>query len=76
MPTKTTAELFRSARESRFLSLPELASLSGVGRVTLWRIETQGRQPRHETVRLVAKALDIDPADLLGDDDSRREVAC
>ncbi len=71
MSNRTTAEAFRSAREDAFLSLPELAKRAGVARVTLWRIEVQGRQPRHETVRAVARALNIPPAELLGADPER-----
>jgi transcriptional regulator with XRE-family HTH domain len=43
----------------------ELEEKSGVSYNTVWRLETErtGAQPR--TIRKLAKALDVDPAELL-----------
>lgn len=43
----------------------ELAALAGVGSQTIWRLESgQTREVRVTTVRKLAAALEIDPADL------------
>ena len=57
----------RELRRRRVLTLEELAEKAGVGRNTVWRLEhgLMGAQPR--TIRKLAKALDIDPTELLGD---------
>jgi len=60
----------RELRRRRVLSLEELAEKAGVGRNTIWRLEhgVMGAQPR--TIRKLAKALDVEPEELVktGDD--------
>ncbi len=61
----------RELRRRRVLTLEELAEKAGVGRNTIWRLEhgVMGAHPR--TIRKVAKALDVEPEDLVktgGDD--------
>jgi transcriptional regulator with XRE-family HTH domain len=60
----------RELRRRRVLTLEELAEKAGVGRNTIWRLEhgIMGAQPR--TIRKLAKALDVEPEQLVktGDD--------
>ena len=60
----------RELRRRRVLTLEELAEEAGVGRNTIWRLEhgVMGAQPR--TIRKLAKALNVDPEELVktGDD--------
>ena len=55
----------RELRRRRVLTLEELAEKAGVGRNTVWRLEhgVMGAQPR--TIRKLAKALDVEPEDLV-----------
>jgi len=57
----------RELRRQRVLSMRELEERSGVSYNTIWRLENglTGAQPR--TIRRLAKALDVDPTELLGD---------
>jgi transcriptional regulator with XRE-family HTH domain len=61
----------RELRRRRVLTLEELAEKASVGRNTIWRLEhgVMGAQPR--TIRKLAKALDVEPEELVktGDDD-------
>jgi transcriptional regulator with XRE-family HTH domain len=60
----------RELRHRRVLTLEELAEKAGVGRNTIWRLEhgVMGAQPR--TIRKLAKALNVEPEELVktGDD--------
>jgi transcriptional regulator with XRE-family HTH domain len=60
----------RELRHRRVLTLEELAEKAGVGRNTIWRLEhgVMGAQPR--TIRKLAKALKVEPEELVktGDD--------
>ena len=60
----------RELRRRRVLTLEELAEEAGVGRNTIWRLEhgVMGAQPR--TIRKLAKALNVEPEELVktGDD--------
>ncbi len=55
----------RELRRTRVLSMRELEELSGVSYNTIWRLETgrTGAQPR--TIRRIAAALGVDPAELV-----------
>jgi transcriptional regulator with XRE-family HTH domain len=55
----------RHIRERRALSQRELSALSGVSRMTIVRLEAGGEDPFPTTVRKLARALDVDPADLM-----------
>jgi transcriptional regulator with XRE-family HTH domain len=60
----------RELRRRRVLTLEELAQKAGVGRNTIWRLEhgVMGAQPR--TIRKLARALNVEPEELVktGDD--------
>ena len=58
----------RELRRRRVLTLEELAQKAGVGRNTVWRLEhgLMGAQPR--TIRKLAKALDVEPEELVKTD--------
>ena len=55
----------RELRRRRVLTLEELAKKAGVGHNTIWRLEhgVMGAQPR--TIRKLAKALGVEPEDLV-----------
>ena len=57
----------RKLRRRRVLTLEELAEKAGVGRNTIWRLEhsVMGAQPR--TIRKLAKALGVEPEDLVAE---------
>lgn len=58
--------LIRLAREKAGLSQQDLASLVGVGRTQISRIETGERGASLKTLRGVARALGLDPSVLIG----------
>jgi transcriptional regulator with XRE-family HTH domain len=55
----------RAARQRTLLTQGELAARADVQPLTISRIETDKVEPRYSTVRKLAKALDVDPLDLL-----------
>lgn len=55
----------REWREKRAMTQDELAKASGVSRGTIIRLEA-GEQAHPPTVRKLAEALKIDPAELIG----------
>ena len=57
----------RELRRRRVLTLEELAEKADVGRNTIWRLEhgVMGAQPR--TIRKLAKALDVEPEELVAE---------
>ncbi len=58
-------ERLKELRRERVLSLRELEGRSGVSYNTIWRIE-DGRQGAHpRTIRKLAEALGVEPAELL-----------
>jgi transcriptional regulator with XRE-family HTH domain len=61
-------EKLREMRARAVLSQRELARLSGVGQVTIARIETGIQKPRPSTLRKLARALRVKPVDLLEED--------
>ena len=58
-------ERLRELRRQSVLSMRELEEASGVSYNTIWRLETgkTGAQPR--TIRKLAKALGVDPSELV-----------
>jgi transcriptional regulator with XRE-family HTH domain len=62
---EVNVQRLRELRERQALSLRELSALSGVNYNSIWRIEAgrTGAQPR--TVRKLAAALGVEPAELL-----------
>lgn len=57
----------RELRRQRLLSQAELARLSGVGEVTINRIERGHVEPRLSTLRRLAIALQVSPEELLAE---------
>ena len=57
----------RELREARFLTQQELADTSDVGVATIIRIETGQVAPHFGTLRKLASALGVEPADLITD---------
>ena len=55
----------RQLRRQKVLSMQELEEMSGVSYNTIWRLENgiTGAQPR--TIRKIARALGVDPAELV-----------
>jgi transcriptional regulator with XRE-family HTH domain len=54
----------REERKRSRLTQEELALISGVGRVTIARLETGVSKAKPETARKLARALKVDPVDL------------
>ncbi len=52
-------------RERRLLTQQELAAKAGVGYPTISRIENDHAEPHFRTIRKLAKALGVDPAELV-----------
>jgi transcriptional regulator with XRE-family HTH domain len=61
-------EKLREMREARFLSHRELAALSSVSPTTVLNLEAGKAEAQRRTVRKLAKALDVDPRELLADE--------
>ncbi len=60
-------EKLKAARTRRLLTQDELAERAGVSQSTIANIERDNAEPQFRTIRKLAKALDIDPTELLGD---------
>jgi transcriptional regulator with XRE-family HTH domain len=65
-----SVERLQELRRRRVMSISDLSEVSGVHRNTIHRIE-QGKPAYTSTIRKLARALDVDPAELVGVD--RRE---
>ncbi len=61
----------RELRRRRVLTLRELEEESGVSYNTIWRLENGHRQARPSTIRRLAAALGVEPADLVVTGDGR-----
>ena len=60
-------EQLKNVRTRRLLTQDELAEMAGVSQSTIANIERNNAEPQFRTIRKLAKALDVDPTDLLGD---------
>jgi transcriptional regulator with XRE-family HTH domain len=60
-------EKLREVRTRRLLTQDELADKAGVSQSTIANIERDNAEPQFRTIRKLAKALEIDPTELLGD---------
>jgi transcriptional regulator with XRE-family HTH domain len=58
-------ENLKRERVRALLTQQELAARAGVGYPTISRIENDHAEPHFRTIRKLAKALDIDPAELV-----------
>ena len=57
----------KTLRIRRALTQQELADRAGISSNALNRIELNKAEPHMSTLRKLAKALDVDPTELLGD---------
>ena len=57
----------RDSRVRRALTQEELAEKADVGTNTVARLERNESEPHMSTLRKLARALDLDPAELIGD---------
>lgn len=55
----------RKARTRRLLTQAELAEKSGINPTTVVRVERNQAEPHFRTIRKLARALDVDPTELL-----------
>jgi len=55
----------RDLRVRRALRQEDLAELAGVGKNTVNRIERNTTEPHMTTIRKLARALEVDPAELV-----------
>jgi transcriptional regulator with XRE-family HTH domain len=58
----------RDVRESKFLSQQELAERAGLSRVAITRLESGQVSAQYATIRKLAEALGVEPAELVGDE--------
>jgi transcriptional regulator with XRE-family HTH domain len=59
-------EQLREVRTRRLLTQDELAEKAGISQSTIANIERNHAEPQFRTIRKLAKALDVDPTELLG----------
>ncbi len=64
-------ERLKELRRRRVLTLRELEEESGVSYNTIWRLENGHRQARPSTIRRLAAALGVQPADLVASVEGR-----
>jgi transcriptional regulator with XRE-family HTH domain len=60
-------EQLKNTRIRRLLTQEELAEKAGVSAATVVNIERNNQEPHFRTIRKLAKALDIDPTELVGE---------
>ncbi len=60
-------ERLKNLRIRRALTQEELAAAAGIGKNTVNRLERDLTEPRPPTLRKLAQALGVDPAELVGD---------
>jgi transcriptional regulator with XRE-family HTH domain len=60
-------ENLKQARTRRLLTQDELAEKAGVSQSTVANIERDNAEPQFRTIRKLAKALDVEPTELLGE---------
>jgi transcriptional regulator with XRE-family HTH domain len=58
-------EKLRRLREDMVLSQRELARMAGLAQGTVWRLENGFLEARPSTIRKLAKALGVEPRDLV-----------
>ena len=60
-------EQLRNARTRRLLTQVELAAKAGVSQSTIANIERNNAEPQFRTIRKLARALAVEPTELLGE---------
>ena len=56
----------KEVRTRRLLTQEQLAEKAGVSAATVVNAERNNQEPHFSTIRKLAKALDVDPTELLG----------
>ena len=64
----TLGERIRKLRKERHLTQDELSKKTGIAKQTISNTETDRTYPESETIRLLANALKVSTAELLGED--------
>jgi transcriptional regulator with XRE-family HTH domain len=57
----------KAIRTRRLLTQEELAERAGVSAATVVNVERNKQEPHFRTIRKLAKALNVDPTELLGE---------
>jgi transcriptional regulator with XRE-family HTH domain len=57
----------KALRTKRLLTQEELAEKADVSAATVVNVERNNQEPHFRTIRKLAKALDVDPTELVGD---------
>lgn len=57
----------RNIREQKFFSIRDLAKATGLSKTTIVELETGRRSAHPGTVRKLAKALGVEPQELVGE---------
>ena len=60
-------EKLKEVRTRRLLTQEELAEKAGISAATVVNVERNNQEPHFRTIRKLAKALDVDPTELLGE---------
>ena len=62
---EVNVERLRTLRTEHVLTLRELAEAAGVSKDTIWRLENSHSEAHPSTIRKLAKALDVQPKELV-----------
>jgi transcriptional regulator with XRE-family HTH domain len=62
---EVNVERLRTLRTEHVLTLRELAEAAGVSKDTIWRLENGHSEAHPSTIRKLAKALDVQPKELV-----------
>ena len=62
---KTIGQAINMRRQQRGMTIEKLAATAGISLSTISKIERGIQNPRISTIMLLAKALDLDPIDLI-----------
>ena len=62
---EVNVERLKTLRTEHVLTLRELAEAAGVSKDTIWRLENGHSEAHPSTIRKLAKALDVQPKDLV-----------
>ena len=61
-------EKIRKVRKAAHLTQKELAKLSGIAEITIRKYENNERNPKKEQIEKIAKALNMNPFEIMGYD--------
>ena len=61
-------EKIRKVRKTAHLTQKELAKLSGIAEITIRKYENNERNPKKEQIEKIAKALNMNPFEIMGYD--------